>query len=159
MIITPAQSPFAGKTRVRVNGILVENEAVLMVELKSPTRELPFWTPPGGGLQFAEKLQDCLKREFEEETGLLVEVEELCYVSEYVSTPWHAVELYFKVRRTGGVLQIGSDPELPASAQMIRQVKFIPLDQLPDVPVVPEFIVRRLGQDLRDGLNTPVWIR
>lgn len=150
---------FAGHTRVRVNGILVENEAVLLIQLQSPTRAEPFWTPPGGGLDFGETLEACLCREFHEETGLFVEPVSLLYVSEFVRAPWHAVELYFRVKRVGGDLAAGTDPELPESEQMIRDLRFIPLSALNDYAVIPEFIVRRLTADLRDAPDTPVWIR
>jgi 8-oxo-dGTP diphosphatase len=151
-------SPFSHKLRVRVNGILIESGAILLAELQSPTRPEPFWTPPGGGVDFGETMIRALQREFAEETGLQVGVDGLLYVSEYVKHPWHAVEMYFKVHRISGELHTGSDPELDGGEQMIRQVRFVPLGELDTITLVPDFLSAKL-LSLKGVLpDTPEWI-
>lgn len=57
------------------------NEVLLSSELRF---EKPMIKFPGGGLEFGEGLVDCLKREFQEECGIEVEVGELFYVNDFV---------------------------------------------------------------------------
>lgn len=151
--------PFGDKLRVRVNGILLRDNAVLLVNLKSPTRDEPFWTPPGGGVEFGESMTTALEREFLEETGLAVQVSSLLFVSEYVKPPWHAVELYFKCIELGGELKKGSDPELDSNNQMIQDVQFIPINRLDEFNLIPEFLAERLPLLDPEGSDTPEWIR
>ncbi|MCC5926731.1 MAG: NUDIX domain-containing protein [Bacteroidetes bacterium] len=150
--------PFGNKVRVRVNGIVMRDDAVLLVNLQSPTRPEPFWTPPGGGVEFGETMTDALTREIREETGIHTSVERLLYVSEYVKPPWHAVECYFLCKEIGGTLLKGSDPELSDHQQMIRQTAFITLHEMKSVNVIPEFLRHRLPDLLKHGAGSPEWI-
>lgn len=153
------ESPFAGKVRVRVNGILIEQGRMLLVQLQSPTRKRPFWTPPGGGVQFGETLEEALKREFVEETGLHVRVRKLLFVSEYVQPPWHAVDHYFLVELVGGSLVQGNDPELGPDQQMIRDIQFMDRESIRRSDLVPQFLQERLDSLMQGGSDKPEWIR
>jgi len=99
------------KVRVRANGILIHQNSVLLVQLKTPILDYPYWMPPGGGVEFGETLQEAVKREVIEETGISVQVNELWYVHDYINIPWHAIEFYFKCSYVSGELLVGSDPE------------------------------------------------
>lgn len=151
-------SVFADKLRIRVNGLLVDRNRLLLLLLDSPTRPKPFWTPPGGGLQFGERIEDALRREFLEETGLHVEPQRLMYVSEYVSPPWHAVEFYFLCTSEAGSLKTGTDPELGGHEQMIRDVRFFDFGELEKIELIPAFLRERFLQDFKNGGGSPVWI-
>ena len=71
------------KFNLRVYGILIndKNEVLLSSEFRYGKSMIKF---PGGGLEFGEGLVDCLKREFQEECGIDVEVGELVYVNDFV---------------------------------------------------------------------------
>ncbi|MCG9880680.1 MAG: NUDIX domain-containing protein [Bacteroidia bacterium] len=67
---------------IRVYGLLINsNQKVLLVHEKMPSME--FTKFPGGGLEFGEGTRDCLKREFLEETGLVVEIKEHLYTTDF----------------------------------------------------------------------------
>lgn len=67
---------------IRVYGLLINsNQEVLLVHEKMPLME--FTKFPGGGLEFGEGTRDCLKREFLEETGLVVEIKEHLYTTDF----------------------------------------------------------------------------
>ena len=123
---------FGNKLRVRVCGICIENDKILLVNHHSLNGSDDFWGPPGGGMDFGESAEKNLKREFIEETGLKIEIEKFMCVHEYLKPPLHAIELFFKVRRIGGTLNIGLDPELGKNEQIIKDVKFIPFAEIKD---------------------------
>lgn len=121
---------FGNRLRIRVCGLCIENEKVLLVNHHSLNKKGDFWAPPGGGMEFGQSTEENLKREFLEETGLNIEAEKFLFVHEYLSPPLHAIELIFKVKRINGALKIGSDPELGDEEQIIKNVKFIPFKEL-----------------------------
>lgn len=157
--MTNQEKALAHKIRVRSCGLLVQDDALLMVYLNAPTREHPFWSVPGGGLQQGEKLEDAVRREFLEETGLTITTGPLMYVSEFIQHPFHAVEFYFRCYLEQGDLITGQDPEFEPHHQIIISTEFKSLDRLHELEIFPEFIRHRFVHDLNNGTDTPVWIR
>ena len=115
---------FGNALRVRVCGILIEQQKVLMVRHKGLSSAGYLWAPPGGGMEYGESAVDTLKREFQEETRLQVDVEEFLFINEFRDEPLHALELFYKVRNKGGTPVIGVDPELKEDRQIIDNVRF-----------------------------------
>lgn len=113
---------YGNRVRLRVCGLLVQDGNLLMVNHKGVTDGDVFWAPPGGGLEFDETLQEGLRREFREETGLEVVVKDFLFVYEFLSEILHAVELFFAVDLVSGTLEKGVDPEL--KSQIITEVAF-----------------------------------
>lgn len=128
---------YRDKIRVRTNGLLVKDNAVLLVQLHSPVTDELIWTPPGGGLEFGETLEACLKREFREETGLDVEVHELTFINELVEPPFHAIEFYFIVSHSGGTLKLGIDPEQHVNEQFLQDVQWVKFDKINRINLAP----------------------
>ena len=133
-------------TRLRVNGLLVEENAILLAQIKSPVTGQLIWMPPGGGLEFGEKITDCLQREFKEETGLNITMGTLIAINELVKPPFHAVELYFNVQKTGGTLNCGKDPEHADDEQVIKDLRWMPLDELPGIATAPDMLPQWIDQ-------------
>jgi 8-oxo-dGTP diphosphatase len=117
-------STYGNKVRVRVCGICVKDDAILLVKHISLGPKGIFWAPPGGGIQPGESASEALVRELKEETGLDIEVKRFLFVHEFLKDPLHAVELFFEVNITGGLLTKGSDPEM-ARNQIISEVRFL----------------------------------
>lgn len=115
---------YKGKVRVRVIGILIENNKLLMLKHRGIGTKGFLWIPPGGGVEFNESSETALIKEFREETGLEVEVQRFICVNEYMDREYHAVELVFQVKKTGGSLILGKDPEVPAQEQILDDVKW-----------------------------------
>ncbi len=137
---------FKNRIRLRVNGLLKTDEAVLMVQLKSPISGEMIWMPPGGGLKFGESMKAGLHREFFEETGLEIEAGALAFVNELVKPPFHAVECYFWVHKTGGSLRLGTDPELTDNGQLLQDLKWLPVGELNEFHVVPEVLTELIPE-------------
>jgi len=115
--------------KVRVTAVLVENEHILLVEQKITESLSRKWSLPGGTLEVNETLEECAIREMKEETGLEVGVDQLLYVCERIADNRHVVHLTFTVKRVGGNLRLGSEPE--PGANPIHNVKMVPLALLP----------------------------
>jgi len=121
---------FGNKLRVRVCGICIENDKILMVNHQYLNKGGDFWGPPGGGMDFGKSAEENLKREFLEETGLTIKIEKFLLVHEYLKPPLHAIELIFKVTPIGGNLIIGVDPEMEKSEQIISDVRYISMEEI-----------------------------
>ena len=128
------------KVRVRVNGLLVEEDSLLMVQLLSPVAGELIWMPPGGGLRFGESLTDALRREIREETGIETDPGPLWYMHEVITDDIHAIEFYFLCRRLGGVMRKGSDPEYSPNDQIIRDVAFLRFEDLVRSDIHPAYL-------------------
>lgn len=125
---------FGDRLRVRVCGILIEKERLLMIKHLGVGNSDVFWAPPGGGMEYGEDANTTLIREFKEETGLDIAVKSFLFVNEYLNKPLHGVELFFEVIKTGGILVKGGDPEMPAEQQIIDEVSWLSLDDLHQMP-------------------------
>ncbi|MDX1903006.1 MAG: NUDIX hydrolase [Thermonemataceae bacterium] len=125
----PIHQVFGGKLRLRVSGILIENEKILLVKHQM-SENSHLWSPPGGGLQFGESIKNCLKREFAEETGLSISVGNFLFINEFLEPPLHAIELFFEVKTENGKLEKGIDPEMNEETQIIKEVAFKTLAEL-----------------------------
>ncbi len=121
---------YGGQLRIRVCGIWIEGDEILLVHHKGLGPNNSLWIPPGGGIEFGESIPKALKREFKEETGVDIEVEEFLFVCEFFKSPYHAIELFFKVKGDRSQLVIGTDPELEKDNQIITQVSFRTINQI-----------------------------
>lgn len=124
------KATFGNKIRVRSCGICVKNNAVLLVRHHGLGKKNILWIPPGGGINVGESAKEALKREFLEETGLIIEVGDFLFVNEFLQTPLHAIELFFSVKIIGGTISSGKDPELPKDHQIIKEVKFVTFEEI-----------------------------
>ena len=125
-----AQGLYGNRIRARICGICIENDLVLMIGHQPILGENTFWSPPGGGLEFGEMAEDALQREFLEETGLEISVGKLVLMNEFVNLPLHGIELFFVVKRVGGELILGHDPEMEMSQQLIQKIEWLSLDKI-----------------------------
>ncbi|MEM0941091.1 MAG: NUDIX hydrolase [Bacteroidota bacterium] len=124
------KSPFTHKVRVRVCGILKENSKILLLKHEGIGRDGYLWSPPGGGVEFGDSMEETLKKEFLEETNLRISVDKYLFVNEFIDSQHHAIEHFFQVTRESGDLQLGMDPELSPSKQIITEVKFFNAEEL-----------------------------
>jgi len=127
-------SPFSGKVRVRVCGILIQDNKVLLLNHKTIGARGYLWSPPGGGVEFGETTDQALRKEFMEETNLKVKVKEYLFAHEHIDQKHHAIELFFSVEHISGELKLGTDPELSPSNQILSEAKFFTFSELQRIP-------------------------
>jgi 8-oxo-dGTP diphosphatase len=104
------------------DGILIENGKLLLVK-RAKEPDLGKWAVPGGRIEENETAEECLKREFKEETGLDVEPVKLIGIySDPARDPRKIIGAAYITRRTGGEIKAGDDA---------GEVKWFKLDELP----------------------------
>ncbi|MGB3541661.1 NUDIX domain-containing protein [Rubrivirga sp.] len=146
---------YEGHVRVRVGALIFDDpvapSSMLLAEHAGIWEDQPFWTMPGGGVEFGESLEDALIREVTEETSVDIEVGPMRYVLDFVRPPLHAVSFYAVcTARDLEVAMLGRDPEL-GDDQILRSLRMVPLGELTELTVYPEPLAARLARDLEDG--------
>jgi ADP-ribose pyrophosphatase YjhB (NUDIX family) len=118
---------------VRPTGILIEGNRMLLV--KQYVTEKRGWSMPGGKLEPDETIEQCLVREWKEETGLDVAVKELLYVTDrFNGSSTHTVHMTFLLERTGGkpggFEWTHRDQHASKSSKMLREIRMVPIGEL-----------------------------
>lgn len=97
---------------VRVYGLLFDERGRLLVSDEF-IRGAYYTKLPGGGLEFGEGTRDCLQREFLEETGLQVEIDDHIYTTDFFqlsafNTEHQIISIYYKVRAISPLDQLST---------------------------------------------------
>lgn len=128
----------------RVYGVLRDGDRVLLT--RSKFRGASFVNFPGGGVEIGEAPMDALKREFREETGLVVTPVRTLYASEgaHLSTamPIQIVSMYWYVKSAAG------EPRLAGNGDDVLSLFWCEVTQLPVAEMFPadrEFSARLPG--------------
>ncbi len=106
------------------HGILERDGRILLVASKYPNQPAPLWNLPGGRQRTGELLDETVRREFLEETGLFCEVLGFRYVSESFdpASDLHVTSFVFGVSSQGTV-HAGDDAH-------VVDVAWVPIDEL-----------------------------
>ncbi len=115
---------YGNRVRVRVCGICIKENKILLIRHVGVGEKGSLWAPPGGGLDFGEPVEQTLIREYQEETGLDIEVKEFLFTNEYLAPPLHAIELFFRIEIKGGIMAKGTDPEMSEQKQIIQELRY-----------------------------------
>ncbi len=124
MPISNSIKQFGNKVRIRVCGILENEQGILLIRHVGLSKK-NLWLPPGGGVEFGETIEQALLREFKEETNLEVSISTFAGINEYIDDNLHAIELYYIVQYKSGTLKLGHDPELSTDNQLLKELKYV----------------------------------
>lgn len=132
-------------TRVAAYALIAdESKRLLLVRIAPDYAAVGKWTLPGGGLNFGEDPADGALRELEEETGYRGEIVSLEFIGSWTRGPipsegwgpFHAIQIVYRVRVTGGELRHEVDESTDMAA-------WVPLDEARNLPIV-ELVERAL---------------
>jgi ADP-ribose pyrophosphatase YjhB (NUDIX family) len=105
-------APIAG-----VGAVVLDSELRVLLVRRGQEPLLGEWSLPGGALELGERLEDGVRREVREETGLDVDVEEIVAVFDHIShvsndparVHFHYVLVDYRCRVLGGALMSATD--------------------------------------------------
>ncbi|WP_268034741.1 NUDIX domain-containing protein [Algoriphagus sp. PAP.12] len=136
---------FGNHLRTRVNGVFILEDKILMIRhLMGDQKE--FWSVPGGGMDYGTSAKINLKREFQEETGLEIEVGNFLFVHEFFRPPLHSMELFFEVSYISGEIALGTDPELDKDNQIMTDIAWM---NISDIRSLPRESVHQIFWDIK----------
>lgn len=118
--------------QIRAVALVITDTGVLLVRSK---RSPEAWVPPGGKVEARETLQQAVRREVWEETGVAIEVGPLIACRQAWWESHDALEMYFAAQPTPGAHPAGSGPEA-------REARVMPLAHLPRVPHFPQELAK-----------------
>ncbi len=111
----------------RYQGLIVDNDEVLLIKHRLHTTGESYWVIPGGGLEDDESEVQCVKREMKEETNLDVTVDRLLFddpATDGVYVRWKS----YLCRPVSGTAAPGYEPEPDAAAAYaISEVRWFDL--------------------------------
>jgi 8-oxo-dGTP diphosphatase len=119
---------YGNQLRIRVCGICIEDQKILLINHSGMNESGEFWSAPGGGLQFGETIEECLKREFLEETNTLISIGKFLIIKEFIKIPLHAIELFYEVKIESGEVKKGYDPEI--EQQIIKDIRWLTFEEV-----------------------------
>jgi 8-oxo-dGTP diphosphatase len=119
---------YGNHLRVRICGICVQKGKILLINHSGMNESSEFWSPPGGGLEFGETIENCLKREFLEETNTIISIGKFLTVREFIKSPLHAIELFYEVKIESGEVKKGFDPEM--KEQIIKDIQWLSFEEI-----------------------------
>lgn len=102
-------------------GLVEDEENILLVLNRWPIGDV--WSLPGGRLEMGEALTDCVVREVQEETGLLVAPVELAYIVDAHNRPHdqHFLCHVFSCRVVTGTARVPQDDEYIVDVMWVKR--------------------------------------
>jgi 8-oxo-dGTP diphosphatase len=129
------------KFKIRVAVVLITPDGLLLCQQNNR----PFWVLPGGTLEPGEGVEDCARREMQEETGLNVSISKLLYITDWLHPERQTHELYFLATLN---TPTQTTPVLTATpVENIQHMRFVPLADLPTLDIKPAMVAQALIKD------------
>ncbi|MEM1513777.1 MAG: NUDIX hydrolase [Candidatus Thermoplasmatota archaeon] len=112
------------KPAVAVDGVLIKNKKILLIKRRND----PFkdkWALPGGFVEYGERVEEAIIREFKEETGMRARIKKLfgVYSDPGRDPRGHVISIVFLLE---------SEDE-PRAGDDATDAKFFDLNSLPDL--------------------------
>ncbi|HNX24670.1 MAG TPA: NUDIX hydrolase [Spirochaetota bacterium] len=119
-----------GDVRVRVAGILITGDSILLIAHKK--NDDVYWLLPGGGVDYGESLSEALIREFVEELNIDITVNDLALISDSIDPAGdrHIVNICFICKHEGGEYILGDEGRL-------HDFRFFKKDEIPHINLFP----------------------
>ncbi len=121
--------------RLAVRAVIIKDGCLLLVNAWGAGKS-DLMCAPGGGVEPHASLPDNLRREVFEETGLQIEVNDICLVNEFhdPSGAFHQVEVFFRAAVTEGQI----DPAWTDPESIVTERRWVSKDELDQVRLKPD---------------------
>ena len=128
---------------VGVGAVIVRDKEVLLIKRAAPPKE-GYYSIPGGLVEVGERVEDAVRREVYEETGLKIEIEKLIAVMDNIikdeggRVKYHYILVDYLAKPIGGELRVSSDAS---------DVKWVRFDRLKGIKLTEtaKKLFRELG--------------
>ncbi len=142
------------KIRIRVAGLVIEDNKILLIAHKK--RNEIYWLLPGGGVEYQESLDEALKREFLEELGLSVNVEDIALIADSIEPNGkrHIINIVFWCKLLNQSIRLGND-------KILYDFSFKNINELTDIVMYPplnEYIIQLLQNKNERIYKGSLWI-
>ncbi|MBN2405750.1 MAG: NUDIX domain-containing protein [Coriobacteriia bacterium] len=128
-------APASDGPRVRVAAVILVGSRLLLVRQRMSGE--PYYLLPGGGVDHGETLEQALRREVLEETGLECVIGEPLFINDTIAPDGHRhlVNITFHSEMTGGaLLRSPLDPSIEG-VELIEPAEILNLDLRPPIAV------------------------
>lgn len=123
--------------KVRVGVVLIHDQKILLVRQNNR----PFWVFPGGTLEVEEGLEECAIRELQEEVNLVVSIEKVLYLADFMHAVQgetkHTIDVFMLARYESGTPMMTVDENL-------NDMGFFTLEEFSGMAVEPRVAADRL---------------
>ena len=110
--------------QIRVTGILMENDKILLVKQKLQNRN---WSLPGGRVKKGELLEEAMVREINEETGIKIKIQKLLFICDKSDSDPPIIHITFLLEKVGGKISL---PNNEFDENLISGVQMVPIDNI-----------------------------
>jgi 8-oxo-dGTP diphosphatase len=112
----------------RYEGVIVRDDLLLLIRHLHHESGRTYWLFPGGGKEAGETEEDCLRREMQEETNLVVQIDRLLIDQDTEPDADYVRRKMFLCHPISGTASPGFEPELEAAAEYgIAEVRWFDL--------------------------------
>ena len=124
--------------RIAVRGIIFKDGKLLCQKLTAYRRnDRDFWCTPGGGLDMGELLEDGLKREMIEETGIEPKIGRLLFMQQFTEDgKKEQMEFFFLIEN----LEDYETIDLAATSHGVEEVELVEFIDPKEHVVLPDFL-------------------
>lgn len=125
-----------------VAAIIVRNREILLIK-RGAEPNLGKWSIPGGSMEIGETIEEAVKRETLEETGLVIDVGEFAGVSDLIVKQDDTILFHYILLDYFGTVVSGA----AAAATDATECRWVPFDDLGKYDLTPAILdrFRKLG--------------
>ena len=136
-------------------GVIVENDAKVLLVRHHKLGAYDFWVAPGGGALGDEDLRATAKREAFEECGLHIEPHRVLYIEEFVQPGKRHCKIWFSGRLIGGTLDCDT---AEARSEHIVEAAWMAREEVAGKTVFPPMLLGDYWDERATGRTEPRYV-
>lgn len=149
------------KHRIRAAALVVHEGRLLLVEHTDPHSGQTWWVPPGGGVERGDNsVFACARRETLEETNLVVTLDRVVYIREFLDQEQDTrnLELFILASSFRGVVSIANIYGRGPDEAFIRSARFLSAEEMAPLVVYPQRLKDQFWRDHALGFPQTLYL-